>query len=213
MPALFLIALFAVAGVIAVLIGLRAHVTRTREGKILAFLALLALPLIAAGLGFSEHMDRAQTTNFCLSCHVMGDYGRSLYIDDPSYIPARHFQNNRIPRDHACYTCHTEYTLFGGVKAKAKGFQHLWVQYVRGAPKPEAIKLYEPFPNSECLHCHLGARRFEEGSAHNKIPGLLVQVKAGQKSCVSSGCHEFIHDVASINDATFWKPTQEPAKP
>ena len=174
----------------------------------LAFLALLVLPVIVAWNGFNEQMDRAASTKFCLSCHVMTDFGRSLYIDDPSYVPARHFQNNRVPRDRTCYTCHTEYTMFGGVKAKFRGMQHLYVQYIKGAPKPEEIKLYEPFPNSECLHCHLGARRFEEGSAHNKVPDLLAKVKAGQRSCVSSGCHEFIHDVASLKDATFWKEKQ-----
>lgn len=200
------IVLFCLAAlVVALYVGFRVELTRSREGKILAFVALFGLPVMAAWTGFSEHMDLAQSTQFCLSCHVMGDYGRSLYIDDPSYVPARHFQNNRIPRDRACYTCHTEYSMFGGVKAKARGMRHLWVQYVRGAPRPEAIKLYDPFPNSECLHCHLGARRFEEGSAHNKIPNLLSQVKSNQRSCVSSGCHEFVHDVASLKDDTFWK--------
>jgi cytochrome c-type protein NapC len=205
MPVPVIVLLCLAAAVVALFVGFRVELTRSREGKILAFVALFALPVMAAWTGFSEHMDRAQSTQFCLSCHVMGDYGRSLYIDDPSYVPARHFQNNRIPRDRACYTCHTEYSMFGGVKAKARGMRHLWVQYVRGAPKPEAIKLYDPFPNSECLHCHLGARRFEEGSAHNKIPNLLSQVKSNQRSCVSSGCHEFVHDVASLKDATFWK--------
>ena len=205
MPLSIIVSFCLAALVIALYVGFRAELTRSREGKILAFVALFGLPVMAAWTGFSEHMDLAQSTQFCLSCHVMGDYGRSLYIDDPSYVPARHFQNNRIPRDRACYTCHTEYSMFGGVKAKARGMRHLWVQYVRGAPKPEAIKLYDPFPNSECLHCHLGARRFEEGSAHNKIPNLLSQVKSNQRSCVSSGCHEFVHDVASLKDATFWK--------
>jgi cytochrome c-type protein NapC len=205
MPVPVIVLLCLAAAVVALFVGFRVELTRSREGKILAFVALFALPVMAAWTGFSEHMDRAQSTQFCLSCHVMGDYGRSLYIDDPSYVPARHFQNNRIPRDRACYTCHTEYSMFGGVKAKARGMRHLWVQYVRGAPKPEAIKLYDPFPNSECLHCHLGARRFEEGSAHNKIPNLLSQVKSNQRSCVSSGCHEFVHDVASLKDDTFWK--------
>jgi len=208
MPVSVIVFLCLAAAVIALYVGFRVQLTRSREGKILAFVALFALPVMAAWTGFSEHMDRAQSTQFCLSCHVMGDYGRSLYIDDPSYVPARHFQNNRIPRDRACYTCHTEYSMFGGVKAKARGMRHLWVQYVRGAPKPEAIKLYDPFPNSECLHCHLGARRFEEGSAHNKIPNLLNQVKSNQRSCVSSGCHEFVHDVASLKDDTFWKEKQ-----
>jgi cytochrome c-type protein NapC len=208
MPVSVIVLLCLAAAVIALFVGFRVQLTRSREGKILAFVALFALPVMAAWTGFSEHMDRAQSTQFCLSCHVMGDYGRSLYIDDPSYVPARHFQNNRIPRDRACYTCHTEYSMFGGVKAKARGMRHLWVQYVRGAPKPEAIKLYDPFPNSECLHCHLGARRFEEGSAHNKIPNLLSRVKSNQLSCVSSGCHEFVHDVASLKDDTFWKEKQ-----
>jgi len=208
MPLSVIVPFCLAALVVALYVGFRAELTRSREGKILAFVALFGLPVMAAWTGFSEHMDLARSTQFCLSCHVMGDYGRSLYIDDPSYVPARHFQNNRIPRDRACYTCHTEYSMFGGVKAKARGMRHLWVQYVRGAPKPEAIKLYDPFPNSECLHCHLGARRFEEGSAHNKIPNLLSQVKSNQRSCVSSGCHEFVHDVASLKDDTFWKEKQ-----
>ncbi len=205
MPATVIVLFCLAAALIALFVGFRVQLTRSREGKMLAFVALFALPVMAAWSGFSEHMERATTTSFCLSCHVMGDFGRTLSIDDASYIPAAHFQNNRIPRDRACYTCHTEYTMFGPVKAKVRGLRHLWVQYVVGAPKPEAIKLYDPFPNSECLHCHLGARRFEEGSAHQKIPDLLSRVKSGKLSCVSSGCHEFVHDVASLKDATFWK--------
>jgi cytochrome c-type protein NapC len=204
-PTLLETLFIAIALALAVLLAARTELTRARGGKILAFVVLFIVPVLAVALGFSEHMQRAESTQFCLSCHVMHDFGQSLYVDDPSYIPAKHFQNNLVPRDHACYTCHTEYSMFGGVKAKARGMRHLWVQYVRGAPKPEAIKLYDPFPNSECLHCHLGARRFEEGSAHNKIPNLLSQVKSSQRSCVSSGCHEFVHDVASLKDATFWK--------
>ena len=205
MPVSVIVLFCLAAALVALFIGFRVTLTRSREGKILAFIALFALPLMAAWTGFSEQMDRAESTKFCLSCHVMADFGRSLYIDDPSYIPARHFQNNRIPRDRACYTCHTEYTMFGPVKAKMRGLRHLYVEYIVGPPKPEAIKLYDPFPNSECLHCHLGARLFEEGTAHNKTPGLLNRIKSNQLSCTSSGCHEFIHDVASLKDAKFWK--------
>jgi hypothetical protein len=206
MPATVIVLFCLAAALIALFVGFRVHLTRSREGKMLAFVALFALPVMAAWAGFSEQMELAESTRFCLSCHVMSDFGKTLHIDDASYIPAAHFQNNRIPRDRACYTCHTEYTMFGPVKSKVRGLQHLWVQYVVGAPKPETIKLYDPFPNSGCLHCHLGARRFEEGSAHNKIPDLLSRVKSGKLSCVSSGCHEFVHDVASsLKDATFWK--------
>ena len=208
MPAWVIILFLTATAALALLIGLRSHLTRSREGKILAFVGLFILPVAAVSLGFSEQMDRAQSRTFCLSCHVMTGFGQTLYVDDPSYIPARHFQNNLVTRDRACYTCHTDYTMFGGVTAKMRGMRHLWVQYVGVVPKPEDIKLYVPYNNRECLHCHLGQRVFEEASAHHKTPGLLENVKSNKLSCISSGCHEFIHDVGSLKDATFWKETQ-----
>ena len=205
MPASVILLFCIGAALLALFVGFRVHLTRSREGKMLAFVALFALPVMAAWAGFSEQMDRAESTKFCLSCHIMDDFGKSLYIDDPSYIPAAHFQNNRVPRDQACYTCHTNYTMFGTVTAKMHGLRHLWVQYIGTVPKPEAIKLYDAYNNRECLHCHLGARNFEEGSAHNKVPDRLSLIKSNKLSCVSSGCHEFVHDVASLKDDTFWK--------
>jgi len=199
------ISFVAITLVLAILVASRAELTRARGGKVLAFVALFILPALAVWGGFSEHMERAQTTRFCLSCHVMEDYGRSLYVDDPSYLPARHFQNIEVPRDRACYTCHTNYTMFGGVKAKLRGVRHLWVQYFRTVPRPEDIKLYQPYNNRECLHCHLGARRYEEASEHHKRPDVLAKAMSGQLSCMSSNCHDIVHDVGTLKDATFWK--------
>jgi len=205
MAATIVILFIATTAAIVLLVGFRARWTRSREGKILAFIALCVLPIAAAWGGFSEQMERAESTQFCLSCHVMTDFGRSLYVDDPSYLPARHFQNNRVPRDRACYTCHTDYAMFGTVRAKLRGLRHIQVQYFGAIPKPEEIKLYSPYNNRECLHCHLGARRFEEGSGHHKTADLLQKVKSGQQSCLSSGCHDIVHDVGSLKDAAFWK--------
>jgi cytochrome c-type protein NapC len=205
MPAWILIAFVAFAAVLALLVGARPELARSREGRILAFVGLFLLPVGAIWGGFSQQMDRATTTKFCLSCHVMEDYGKTVLIDDRSYLPAAHYQNNRVPRDHACYACHTDYTMFGTVSAKLKGVRHLMVQYLGTVPKPEDIKLYEPFSNRECLHCHQGARRFEDSARHKKLPDQLARMKSGQLSCMSSGCHEIVHDVASLKDATFWK--------
>ena len=190
---------------LAVLVALRGDLTRARGGKILAFLALFLLPALAVYAGFSTHMQRAQTTAFCLSCHVMTDYGRSLLVDDPSYVPATHFQNNRVPRDRACYTCHTDYTMFGGVRSKLHGMRHLYVQYLGRIPPPDKIELYEPYHNRECLHCHDGARKFEQMSAHVKTPQMLGDITSGRLSCVSSRCHDTVHDIGSLADATFIK--------
>jgi hypothetical protein len=95
--------------------------------------------------------------------------------------------------------------MFGDVHSKIRGLQHLQVQYFGTIPKPEDIRLYQPFNNRECLHCHLGARRFEDVSAHHKTQDLLDTVKSGQRSCMSSGCHDIVHDVGSIKDAKFWE--------
>ncbi len=190
---------------IALLVVVRADLTRAAGGKILAFLALFLLPSLAVWAGFSNQMERATSTQFCLSCHVMEDYGKSLYVDDKGYVPAAHFQNNRIPRTQACYTCHTNYTMFGTVNDKWRGLHHVYVQYLGKIPKPEDIKLYEPFNNRECLHCHAGSRSFEESTSHNKTPDMLQQIAANQLSCTSSHCHDTVHDVDTLKDVTFWK--------
>jgi cytochrome c-type protein NapC len=202
------LSLIALSLVLALIVGLRADLARSRGGKILAFVALLILPVLSVWGGFEEHLDRATSTKFCLSCHVMADFGQSLHYDDPSYIPARHYQNNYVPRDHACYTCHTDYAMFGGVKAKFRGLRHIYVQYLGTIPEPKDIKLYTPFSNETCLHCHLGARKFEEVNAHHKTADLLTKVKSGQISCISSGCHDIVHEVGDLKGAKLWKESK-----
>jgi cytochrome c-type protein NapC len=196
-------------GIVAVLVLLmawRPELTRARGGKILAFVTLCALPLLAVWAGGNQHLERSTSTQFCLSCHVMADFGRSLYVDDKSYLPAAHFQNNFVPRDHACFTCHTDYTMFGDYKAKWRGLHHVWVQYFEKVPKPEDIKLYTPFNNRECLHCHAGARSYEEASSHHKTSNMLALAASNRLSCMSSDCHDIVHDVGDLGGASFWKP-------
>jgi hypothetical protein len=91
------------------------------------------------------------------------------------------------------------------VKAKLGGLKHIYVYYLGTPPAPENIKLYEPYNNRECLHCHAGARSFEEGAVHTADPDLIPALKANKTSCISSGCHEIVHDVGKLKDATFWK--------
>jgi cytochrome c-type protein NapC len=147
--------------VIGVLVA-RPSITEGRGGKILAFICMFCLPIFCGLLGVSREMARAKTTTFCLSCHTMEAYGKSLLVDDPTHIPAAHFQNHRVPPDEACYSCHTNYAMFGGLKVKLFGLKHVAIYYLGTPPAPGDIKLYEPFNNRECLHCHLGARSFEE---------------------------------------------------
>jgi cytochrome c-type protein NapC len=191
----------ALAGVIVV----RPTITASRAGKILAFGVLFFLPLFSLVAGMENEMQRSESAAFCLSCHIMEPYGKSLHVDDPQHLAAAHFQNHRVPPNEACYTCHTNYAMFGGIKAKLGGLRHIYVYYLGTPPAPENIKLYEPYNNRECLHCHAGARSFEEGVVHAADPDLLPALKANKTSCISSGCHGVVHDVGSLKDAKFWK--------
>lgn len=184
-------------------LSFRPSITATRGGKILAFVALLVFPVLAGGMGVNEHIQHSKTTNFCLSCHVMEDYGKSLHVDDRSYVPAIHYQNNLVPRDQACFTCHTDYTMFGDTNAKLRGLKHVYAYYLGKPSQP--IKLYTPYNNRECLHCHLGGRGFEESEAHSKDPEVLARMKSNQLGCTSSGCHNIVHNIPSLKEATFWK--------
>lgn len=200
-----LVLLIAVTVVLIGVLVFRPGLTASQGGKILAFFVLFLLPLICLGMGTDYHIGRSEETSFCLSCHEMQPFGKSLMVDDPNHLAAAHFQNHRVPADMACYTCHTNYAMFGTLRAKLQGLHHVYVHYLGTPPAAEAIRLYEPFNNRECLHCHLGARSFEEGATHNADPALLPSVKANKLSCVSSGCHDTVHNVGTLDKEKFWK--------
>ena len=204
-PETLLYAALIIAVVLIAIIVARPGVTATRGGKIFAFVALFLLPVLCVFAAGDEHIERTKQTTFCLSCHIMEPYGKSLYVDDPRYVPAAHFQNHRIPTDQACYTCHTDYALYGGVRAKLRGLRHIYIQYLGTPPAPDKIQLYTPYNNRECLHCHLGARSFQSNAVHMAI---LDSLKSNEMSCVSSGCHDTVHNIDSLSKAKFWSPAR-----
>jgi cytochrome c-type protein NapC len=199
-----LIALLATTAVLVVVLIRRPSLAAARGGRVLAFVGFFLLPAACLWAGLSLHMETSKTTEFCLSCHVMEPYGQSLWVDDGSALPAAHFQNRRIDRDHACFTCHTQYTMFGDYKAKLTGLKHLWVQYF--GEIPEKLELYRPYQNRECLHCHAGARAYEEMHEDD-----LADLAANEISCLD--CHEVAHGVADLEGTDRWSPlstTEDP---
>ena len=166
-PTGILVALISLTIVLAGVFLVRPSITAGVTGKILAFVALCILPALCIATGMSTHMQRSEQTRFCISCHSMENYGKSLYLDDAKYIPAQHFQNHRVPADMACYACHTDYTIFGPMKDKLKGVTRIYLQYV--STPPNLITIPGGFKNAQCLHCHAGARDFEENPVHSAM--------------------------------------------
>ena len=200
-----LICQIAVSIVLASIFLIRPSVTTGAAWKILAFIGLCVLPALCIVGGMNTHVQRSEQTKFCISCHVMAPYGQSLYIDDAAHIPAQHFQNHRVPPDMACYACHTDYTIYGPLKDKMQGLKRIYVQYVSTPPDPASIRIQGGFKNAQCLHCHLGARSFEENPVHTAIMDSLT---SNQMSCLTSGCHDTAHDVANLAREKFWKAAQ-----
>lgn len=188
--------------VVIVLLIARPSITAAQGWKILAFIALFVLPILITVLGTSAHIENSKSTSFCLSCHVMEPYGESLRIDSAEHLPAQHFQNKLIPRDQACYTCHTTYTMFGDMNAKLQGLKHLYVYYLGTVPEP--IELYAEYNNRECLHCHQGARAFEANEDHS---GLREDLVSNEFSCLD--CHSSVHDVHELAGLDVWMETTE----
>jgi cytochrome c-type protein NapC len=166
-----------------------------------AFAALLVIPAAAAFLGLDAHVEHSKTTTFCVSCHVMDKHGLSLRVDDVSLLAASHVQSGAVPKDRACFTCHTTYTMYGDFAAKLRGLKHVYVNYFG---KPGKLALYEPYHNRECLHCHDGTRRFTKAQTHKAEAGRFEKIRANQQSCIGKGCHEFVHAIDELADLPLW---------
>jgi len=180
-----------------ILVLRRPQLSRHRIGQSVIFLAFLPLPLLVFWGGLQQHVELSKRTEFCVSCHVMRQYGESLLIDDAEHLPAAHYQNRRIPSDQACFTCHTTYTMYGDWSAKLRGLRHIWVNYLGTVPtRPE---LYGPYQNRECLHCHNGARSFEEDEIHIEEREALAN---DETSCLE--CHDLTHSTEDLCSQPKW---------
>ncbi len=198
-----------VAGLGALVLVVLPGAARSTVGRAFGFLVLCLLPVVAGVIGLSAHVERSKQTTFCVSCHVMELHGRSLRIDDTSLLVAAHYQGGRVPRDTACFSCHTTYAMYGDLKAKLNGLHHMYVNYIAKTPPETAVRLYAPYHNRECLHCHEGTRLFEEGKVHRLEPGRLERIRRNELSCISSGCHSIVHEVSSLGDSPDWKPRHD----
>jgi mono/diheme cytochrome c family protein len=193
------IALIVLTIMLAGVFLVRPSITAGATGKVLAFVGLCVLPALCIGTGMSFHMQRSQQTAYCISCHSMETHGESLHLEGTQYIPAQHFQNHLVPPDAACYTCHTDYTMYGPLKDKLKGLTYLYMEYVSTPPK--TIHIDGKYSNLQCLHCHQGARNFEEHL--NQMPPIGELTTNGM-SCLSSGCHDMIHNASEVGHLKMW---------
>ncbi len=161
----------------------------TRE-KLLTLAGIGLLPFLTLTISQSVAYERMQTVEFCRSCHVMEPHAADLRDPKSETLAARHAINHRVNPEKACYVCHSTYAMLGPVQDKIRGLRHLHAFYFKKGGRE--IKMYEPFENHTCLHCHGGAKQYEEHPAHAAV---MEQIKAEEMSCLT--CHGEAHPEAA----------------
>ncbi|MDZ4696141.1 MAG: NapC/NirT family cytochrome c [Deltaproteobacteria bacterium] len=170
----------------------------SHSGRWLVLISVAILPVGISAAGLTVQLRTSSQTTFCLSCHPMQEYGRTLFVDNRKALAAVHYQERSIERDKTCFACHTDYAMFGNMKAKLNGLRHVWVQYV--GKVPEKLALYQPYPNHNCLHCHEDARGYVENPVHKPF---FAELSANTRSCLQ--CHNVAHDKKAAADGHFWQ--------
>ena len=150
--------------------------------KELMILPLVVLPLAIVFLGYSYGIERSKDVEFCGSCHVMEPYLADLQNPESDTLAATHYKNRYI-QEHHCYTCHSDYGMFGTLQAKMAGVGHV-ARHLTGAYSLP-LKIAHPYPNQRCLACHGESQKFQKSEGHPKedLPKLL----SGETSCID--CH------------------------
>jgi cytochrome c-type protein NapC len=160
MPTAAILILIVFSAMLAGVLVLRPAITIHPGGKILAFGVFFFLPVFCLMAGMDSEMQRSKSTAFCLSCHIMQPYGKSL-ARGRCGVPCR----GALPkpsRSRGSVVLHVPHELCDvrNIQGKDGRPRHLYVHYLRTEPLPGNIPLHEPYNNRECLHCHLGARSF-----------------------------------------------------
>ncbi len=196
----------AALGALIVLVYLIKRPTFHFATQLWLFLGLGVLPILSALSGNAAGLQATKEVQFCGSCHVMLAHTGDAQDPHSQSLAARHSRNPAFGEE-SCYTCHADYGMFGAVFTKLNGMVH--VKEYLGKYRKQTLQetlpelaLYKPLPNTNCMHCHSTTTRLwldvpDHGSA-------LPQVRRGEVSCASAGCHGYAHP--------FTKAAREEAK-
>ena len=151
-------------------------------GKWWLLIIFFVLSPLAYLLNFSEAIEDSKKVDFCNSCHVMNGYVSDLRDPDSEYLASEHYQSRWINEDQ-CFTCHSDYGLFGNMKAKVSGIRHVW-KYYSGYETP--VKIYGTYNNGICLRCHAPTEAFQDEGDHEDNAADILSSKM---SCLGMDCH------------------------
>ena len=193
----------------------------TAQVKVTLIMGLGVLPIMTALIGNMEGLAATEHHAFCGSCHTMDRHLEDANDPDSISLAAIHSRNNKFG-DKSCYVCHKDYGMFGYALTKIGGMGHvyyfltefMWMDMDEALPK---IHMARPFKNENCMQCHTTTGFLWNGVVDHA--GLLDDLRAGETSCVSAGCHGYAHPFSKPDEETpseaearateeLWKPEE-----
>ncbi|HKF43427.1 MAG TPA: NapC/NirT family cytochrome c [Thermoanaerobaculia bacterium] len=158
----------------------------TSAGKQLMFLSVGVVPLALVFFAYSYAIPASEKVEACGACHVMDHWVGDLQNPKSDTLAAVHFKNRYIQENH-CYTCHSDYGMFGTISAKMEGLGHILHNTTGHYEKP--IKIARPYPNLRCLSCHGASQKFLDPAKHPKED--MADLISGKNACID--CHGPAH--------------------
>jgi nitrate/TMAO reductase-like tetraheme cytochrome c subunit len=163
--------------------------------KVALLLGLGVFPIITASTGNVVGYQYTLSRGFCSGCHVMEPFTDDAADPRSFTLAARHSRNPSFGEE-SCYRCHEDYGMFGPVTTKLNGLRHVyeyWTHFhslsiAEALPK---IEMFKPYPNSNCMQCH--STQVPTWDTVPEHAALDREVRSGQVSCASVGCHGPIH--------------------
>jgi hypothetical protein len=153
--------------------------------KLLAFAALVVLPLGAIVLANYHTFEGTHEVKACARCHVMVPMVTDMQDPTSGTLAARHSRHRWIA-ENQCFGCHSDYGLAGDLEAKMTGYRHL-ARYTTSTYQ-EPIVHRGHFNNANCLKCHRDAPAFLRVTSHHTVMTLLT---SSAMSCTN--CHGRMH--------------------
>jgi len=154
--------------------------------KVELLFAMLVIPTLSSLVGNVSNLEAKKRVSFCGECHVMTSFVRDARNPASTSLAASHAQ---VPAftDEACYGCHADYGMLGGVTTKIGGLRHVVDFYAgdwtRAGHRPP--ELYKPYDTRTCLSCHDPFRA--GGPLEHQLHS--EKMKSSEISCVADGCH------------------------
>ncbi len=165
----------------------------TKAKKIFLLFAMAILPGLWMLVVACHDVHAMESVEFCIQCHSMDGYYESLHSKNEDSIVAKHYLNNRVPKDRACYQCHADHTpVTGLIKTKLNGLREAYVEYLGHVEMPLVAK--KIYTNDNCLHCHSDAKNFRDMHEDD-----LEAIESGKTRCLE--CHDVAH-VLPTKDTT-----------